>query len=287
MAQAVIADISTEQNRAKYFGWAGAAFGLGFILGPFLGGVLTDPRVVGGLGLAGPFWAAAALLSMDAILVWMLLPETRTATSRAAIRLWRSLTQIHLAFTTRGLKDLMPSTFVFMAGFTGFSTFIGLILLQNYRLSPLQIGLYFVYFGLWIALIQGIVAGLLAKKYQDIQVLRYSMMATAAGLLLYIFIPGHLPLLLLLPPPVIALGNGLTLAFMATALSRLSPRDQYGEILGINASVMALAQGIPAVLAGYMYTINKVTLIIVSVAAILLAIVIFWAKFRSTPFSRI
>lgn len=287
VAQAVIADVSSEHDRAKYFGWAGAAFGLGFILGPFLGGALTDTRIAGGLGLAAPFWFAAVLLFIDVILVWLLLPETRSAPSRAGIRIGRSITQIRTAFTAPGIKDIMPSTFFFMAGFTGFTTFIGLILLHDYALSPIQVGLYFVYFGVWIALIQGVLAGILAKRYRDIQILRLSMIATAVGLLGYIFIPNNLPLLLLVPPPIIALGNGLTLAFMATTLSRLAPPHKYGEVLGINASVMALAQGIPAALAGYMYTINRVTLILVSVVVIIWAIVSLWINFRSTPFSRL
>jgi MFS transporter, DHA1 family, tetracycline resistance protein len=76
VAQAIVADISTPQNRAKNFGMIGAAFGLGFILGPYIGGKLSDPTVVSWFDASVPFWFAAILSFTSVLFVVFQLPET-------------------------------------------------------------------------------------------------------------------------------------------------------------------------------------------------------------------
>jgi DHA1 family tetracycline resistance protein-like MFS transporter len=76
VAQAAIADITQPENRAKSFGLVGAIFGIGFILGPYIGGILSDPAVVSWFSAATPFWFTAILSFCNALFVFFFLPET-------------------------------------------------------------------------------------------------------------------------------------------------------------------------------------------------------------------
>ena len=280
VAQAVIADISTPKNRARNFGLIGMAFGLGFILGPYVGGKLADPSVVSWFSAATPFWFAAILSIINVCLVIVFLPETLKVKVKERLDLSRPFHNIVTAFSRPGLRSVMPTSFLFTAGFTFFTTFFGLVLLNKFGFSPSNTGDYFAYVGLWIAIVQGGITGIVAKKYKDYQVIRVSIFITAASLLAYAFIPAGEYKWLFLVPPFMALGNGLTMAFNNALISRITPRELQAEALGINASVMALAQSIPAILSGYLASINDSLPILIGSAIIALGGVAFWIFFK-------
>ena len=280
VAQAAIADISTPKNRAKNFGLIGMAFGLGFILGPYIGGKLADPSVVSWFSATTPFWFAAILSLINACLVLIVLPETLKVKENKRLDLARPFRNIASAFSRPGLRSVMPTSFLFTAGFTFFTTFFGLVLLNKFGFSPSNTGDYFAYVGLWIAIVQGGIVGFVAKKRKDYQVLRIAPFITAIGLMAYFFIPAGEYKWLFLVAPFLALGNGLTMAFMSSLVSRVTPKEMQGEALGINASVMALAQSIPAIISGYVATINDNLPILVASIVIALAGIAFWIFFK-------
>lgn len=280
VAQAAIADISNPKNRAKNFGLIGMAFGLGFILGPYIGGKLADPSVVSWFSAATPFWFAAALSVLNIILISLFLPETLKIRKTDRIDFSRPFHNVVAAFSRPGLRSVMPSSFLFTAGFTFFTTFFAVVLAEKFLFSASNTGDYFAYVGLWIAIVQGALVGAVAKRYKDYKVLRVSMFITAISLLCYAVIPDGEYKWLFLVPPVLALGNGLTMAFTSSLISRITPKSLQGEALGINASIMALAQAIPAILAGYVATIGVNVPIFVASAIIGVAGLSFWVFFR-------
>jgi DHA1 family tetracycline resistance protein-like MFS transporter len=280
VAQAAIADISTAKNRAKNFGLIGMAFGLGFILGPYIGGKLADASVVSWFNVATPFWFAAILCVVNIGLIMMFLPETLTVKKMSRLDLSRPIHNVIDAFSKPGLRSVMPTSFLFTAGFTFFTTFFGLVLASQFGFSVGNTGDYFAYVGLWIAISQGVIVGRVAKKYKDFQVLRVSLFITAVSLLGYALIPAGEYKWLFLVPPILAVGNGLTMAFTSSLISRITPKELQGEALGINASVMALAQAIPAIIAGYVATIGVTVPIFTASAIIALGGVAFWVFFK-------
>lgn len=280
VAQAAIADISTPKNRAKNFGLVGMAFGLGFILGPFIGGKLADPSVVSWFNASTPFWFAAGLSIVNVFLVLVFLPETLKIKIKERLDLSRPFHNIATAFSRPGLRSVMPTSFLFTAGFTFFTTFFGLILLNNFGFTQGNIGDYFLYVGIWIAIVQGGLTGIVAKKFKDYQVIRVSIFITALSLMAYAFIPNGEYRWLFLIPPFMALGNGLTMAFNTALISRITPKEQQGEALGINSSVMALAQTIPAIMSGYIATINDNLPVVVGSVVIALGGIAFWILFK-------
>jgi DHA1 family tetracycline resistance protein-like MFS transporter len=280
VAQAAVADISTAKNRAKNFGLIGMAFGLGFILGPYIGGKLADPSIVSWFNAATPFWFAAILSLFNIVLIALFLPETLKIKKTQRLDVTKPFHNIVDAFSKPGLRSVMPSSFLFTAGFTFFTTFFGVVLAQKFGFSPSSIGDYFAYVGLWIAISQGVIVGRVAKKYKDYQVLRVSLFITAFSLLGYALIPDGAFRWLFLVPPILATGNGLTMAFTSSIISRITPKELQGEALGINASVMALAQAFPAIIAGYVATVGLNVPIFVGSAIIGLAGISFWVFFK-------
>lgn len=287
VAQASIADISTPKNRAKNFGLIGMAFGLGFILGPYIGGKLADPTVVSWFNASTPFWFAAGLALVNVAMVLIFLPETLKVKIKERLDLRRPFHNIVVAFSRPGLRSIMPTSFLFTAGFTFFTTFFGLVLLNKFGFSSSNIGDYFAYLGLWIAIVQGALIGQIAKKFKDYQVLRVSLFITALSLLAYSLIPAGEYKWLFLIPPFLALGNGMTMAFNSTIISRVTPKELQGEALGINASVMALAQSIPAIISGYIASVNDKLPVIVASAIIALGGIVFWILFKPSHDDRV
>lgn len=280
VAQAAIADISTPKNRAKNFGLIGMAFGLGFILGPYIGGKLADPHTVSWFSAATPFWFAAILSLINVAMVLLLLPETLKVKIKQRLDLKRPFHNIAVAFSRPGLRSVMPTSFLFTAGFTFFTTFFGLVLLNKFGFDQSNTGDYFFYIGLWIAIVQGGITGLVAKKFKDYQVIRVSIFITAISLFAFSLVPAGEYKWLFLIPPFLALGNGLTMAFSSALISRITPKELQGEALGINTSVMALAQSIPAVISGYVASVNEALPIVVGSAVIALGGIAFWLLFK-------
>jgi len=281
VAQAVIADISNEKNRARNFGLVGMAFGLGFILGPYIGGKLADPNVVSWFNASTPFWFAAMLSICNIAVISIFLPETlKNRSKRFRIHLFRSIQNVATAFTKKGLRHVIPSTFLFNGGFTFFTTFFAVYLAREFNFSQGNTGDYFAYIGLWIAVVQGFVTALVAKKLKDWQVLRFSMIGTAIALLGFMLIPAGEYKWLFIVAPFVALFSGLTQAFIPTIVSRVTPKNIQGEVLGINASVAALSQTFPAILSGYVATVNQHLPVTAGAGLIAMAGIIFWVLYR-------
>jgi DHA1 family tetracycline resistance protein-like MFS transporter len=151
VAQAVVADITPPKDRAKNFGLIGAAFGLGFIIGPYIGGKLSDPSVVSWFNAATPFWFAALLSAANIVLVITLLPETLArAQKELKIRWDRSLIDVAHAYTYKGFRTLFTTAFLFQGGFTFYTTFIGVYFINKFSFTSGNIGDFLAYVGLWI-----------------------------------------------------------------------------------------------------------------------------------------
>jgi len=263
VAQAAIGDISTHENRAKNFGYMGAAFGMGFIVGPYLGGKLSSPSVsFYGLfdtphwfGATTPFWFAAVLALLNCTAVLTTFPETiKEKFHGGKIRVGQSLNNVINGFRSDRLRIILLSSFLFSAGFTFFTTFFGVYLRNKFSFSSSKIGDYFAIVGLCIALSQGLVVGRVAKKLVDFKVLKFSMFGTGAMMLIYFLTPTSSSMYLYMVIPFFATFNGLCMANTSSLISRSAEMGKQGEAMGIYASVSSLSQVPAAVLVGYITT---------------------------------
>ncbi len=277
VAQAAVSDVSTPANRAKNFGRVGMAFGLGFVIGPYIGGKLADPSVVSWFHTSTPFWFAMLLSLANTLFVLFKFPETHSKPSGEPMDWARSITNVRHAVTMPGVRAVMPTVFLFTGGFTFFTTFFGVILRQKFGFSQGNIGDYFAYVGICIATAQGLVVAVVSKKLKDYQVLRFAVAGTAVALALYAWVSNYHWLFAV--APLMAIFNGLSFANMPTIVSRVAPDGNRGEALGISSSVQALAQGILAAMSGYIASISQSKVVLTGAAVVLLGQIAFWVFF--------
>ncbi len=250
VAQAAIADVTTPQTRAKNFGLVGAAFGLGFIIGPYLGGKLSDPAVVSWFNAATPFWFAAIISFLNVLSVIFFFPETlKHRVAEIHIKWTQSVKNIIRAFNAKHLRPLFVTTFLFQAGLGFFITFFSVFLIHKFGFSQGNIGDFFSYAGLWIVITQLLITRKVSVRFSEAQVLRVSLIAMSMGVLLFFFPKVWWQLLIVVP--FFGIPNGLNQANIPGLISRSAGVTIQGEVLGINSSLQALAQTIPPVIAGY------------------------------------
>ncbi len=279
-AQASIADFTKPEDRSKNFGMMGAAFGLGFIIGPYLGGKLSDPTLISWFSPATPFWFAAILALLNVTSLLLILPETNKHIQHGLSIVWsKSVVNIWHALNHPQLRELFTVNFLFNGGFTFFTTFFAVFLINKFRFTQGDIGTFFAFVGFWFAFTQAVIVRKLAGKFTEIQIVRVGLFASAISIFLY-FLPSS-ALGLYLITPILAISNGLFFANMTALISKNADAGVQGEVLGINSSVTALAMMIPPVLSGYIAAALKPeTPIIVSSAVILISAVVFWFFFH-------
>jgi MFS transporter, DHA1 family, tetracycline resistance protein len=263
VANAAIGDISTNENRAKNFGALGAAFGLGFIVGPYLGGKLSSPDVSfyglfdtpSWFGATTPFWFAAILAMLNCVAVLTTFPETLKEKFHAGkLNAFQAITNVVVGFKSERLRAVLISGFLFSAGFTFFTTFFGIYLRNNFNFGPSKTGDYFAIVGLFIAFSQVVLVARVSKKLSDYSVLRFSLFGNAAMMMLYFVVPTSFSFGLYLVIPFFTAFNGLTMANMTSLISRSAEPGQQGQAMGIYSSVQSLAQVPASILVGYITT---------------------------------
>ncbi|MCL5781963.1 MAG: MFS transporter, partial [Patescibacteria group bacterium] len=251
VAQAAIADITPEKDRAKNFGLIGAAYGLGFITGPIIGGILSDNSIFSWFGVLTPFLIAAALIALDIIAIFLIFPETNNPDQNGERPSWlTAFTHIKTAYSMDRLRGIFVTNFLFQAGFAFFGTFLSIYLIHRFGFGQKGIGIYLAYGGIWIAFMQGVVARYVSSRFNDISIIRWSLLVGSFSILAYYFPHSIIGLVLIVP--IFALGNGLAMAHLPALVSRRSPANIQGEVLGINMSVQSLAQAIPPILSGFL-----------------------------------
>ena len=294
VARAVIADVSPPEKRTKNFGLIGAAFGFGFVMGPYIGARLAAPNVsFFGLlntphwfGPAVPFWFTAILSVVNTLLVLFILPETHKHINTKLKMAWtKSIDNIRHAAAHPSLRIIFASEFLFWGGFTFFTTFFQILLIQKLGFKVNNVGDFFAYIGVCIALTQGLLTPRLAKRFTNRQILRISI--PGLGFALFLQTLPHNTTQLLMTAPFIALFNGLTMANISALVSLSADKKIQGEVLGIEASVQALAQAIPAIIAGYIAVLGVSVPVIVGGSVVLAGGLVFNLFYRSakTPVS--
>ena len=283
VAQAVVADTTEPKDRAKSFGLIGAAFGLGFIFGPYIGGKLADPAVVSWFNAATPFWFAAILGFLNFLAVVFWLPETlKTVKENVHVHILKSFTNIGRAFKMADMRVIFTTSFLFQGGFAFFTTFATVFFIKHFNFTQGNIGDFFSYIGLWLAFTQAVLTRRLSGKVSEDQILRVTLIGAGLVVLAY-FLP-NTRWELFMVAPFFAMMIGLNQANMTSLVSRSAGPEVQGEILGISSSVQALAQTIPAVLSGYIAaSLSSDTPLYVASATMILAGIFFILFYKRRP----
>ncbi|OWY21176.1 MFS transporter [Sphingobacteriales bacterium UPWRP_1] len=272
IVQSSIADISDDASKAKNFGLIGMAFGVGFIIGPFLGGKLSDPNLLPWFNYDTPFLFAALLSLVNIALVVRNFSETLPAPVNRPINAFTGIKNLQQAFTDPRISILFAAVFFYNLGFSFFTQFFQVFLVKRFGFNQSGIGDYFAYIGFCIALVQGIVVRRLAVKYRPQQILRYSLPGLAVALFC-VMLPQHAWQLYLISP-FIALFQGSSAPNTTSLVSQNALEGQQGKMLGINQSVLAMGLAIPPVVAGFIDTIDVRLPLIAASGSVLLGYVL-------------
>ena len=248
-SQAAVADITPPADRAKNFGLIVAASGLGFIIGPYLGGVLSDPSLVSWFNAATPFWCAALFSFINVISIFTFFPETLKKIKNGFTLRWHAaLINLKKAWNLEALRTLFGTLFLFNMGLSFLITFVGVFLIAKFSFTQTRIGEYYAFAGLCIALSQALLPRILSKRYGDLSVLKVCLLGSGLGILFLFFVP--VVWMLWAATPIFCILIGLVQAHAASTISRSAGADIQGEVFGINASLVALSQTIPPIFSG-------------------------------------
>lgn len=251
--QSTIADVSDEKSKAKNFGLIGMAFGLGFILGPYIGGKLADSDLVWWFSYDTPFLFAALLSVINIGLVVINFKETLASKTNSVISMFTGFSNITQAFSGH-LKWLFISIFFIALGFNFYTQFFQVFLIKKFQFNQTQIGNYFALIGLCIALIQGGLVRLASGRLDPHIVLKYGLLGLSFSFLL-VLLPQQ-AWQMYFTVPFIAISQGMSAPNLTYMVSTNASASEQGKILGINQSVSALAMALPPVLAAFIDLIN-------------------------------
>jgi MFS transporter, DHA1 family, tetracycline resistance protein len=236
VASAYVADTTAPENRMKYMGKIGAAFGLGFIIGPAIGGTLS-----GLYGFALPSLAAAALAFANFALGYFRLPETRKTEMVGRNR--ESFATTFRTITAKtDMKLLLATYFLAMLAFfvlDGTGTPWGK---EVFGFGPFQVGLLFLYIGIVSAIAQGLIIPKLARRYSPQLLLLVGIISMAAGLAMMGAITSYNLPALIISSSLIPLGMGIGIASINTLVSLRASAERQGSSLGVTQSVSGIAQ---------------------------------------------
>ena len=269
-----IADVSEGSDRTKNFGMIGMAFGLGFILGPAIGGILADSSIVSWFNPSTPFWFTTVLTFINIVLLILLFPETLKEKGSRAVSLFTGVKNIAYSFKMPNLRSIFSVALLFSLGFTFFTQFFAVALIEKFDYTEKDIGLFYAWVGIWLVFTQGFLVRILAKKnYKPSTLLKFTMLTLSIGLLLVIF-PDEVHWEYLFAP-IIAISHGITTPNLLSTISAQASNDQQGSILGINQSMQSIGAAIPPIVGGYLTALNFHYPLIASAAIVFLAWLLF------------
>jgi MFS transporter, DHA1 family, tetracycline resistance protein len=231
-ARAYIADVSTEENRAKAFGLLGAAFGLGFIVGPALGAAFSH------ISYTAPIWAAAVITIVAVAMAWLWLPET-VHRAQAGRLPWRALGEL---LARAQLRVLLTIDFVYWTAFAVYQTTFALFGARRFGFDAAHIGYLLSAFGFLGVVVQGAFVGPVVRALGERRTLGIGLLFAAAGwggsalthslpIFVAMLVPG-------------AIGIGLCNATLSALISKSADATEQGRVQGAAGALESLGRTI-------------------------------------------
>jgi MFS transporter, DHA1 family, tetracycline resistance protein len=232
-ARAYVADVTEPQDRARAFGLIGAAFGLGFILGPGISAVLAP------LSYTAPIWAAAGITLVATAMAWFWLPETVHRAHAGTGMPFRNM----LAMMGRpALRRVLLMDFAYWFAFAIFQTTFALFAAARFGFDAARTAAFFAAFAVLGALVQGVFIRRIVQQFGDKKTLRLGLVCAAFGLVaatlthtVGFFAASLIPL---------ALGIGFGHPTMSSLISRAARADEQGRVQGAASAVESLGRTI-------------------------------------------
>ncbi|HEY3287336.1 MAG TPA: MFS transporter [Gemmatimonadaceae bacterium] len=276
-AQAYIADVSGPEDRAKNFGLVGAAFGLGFILGPSIGGILAK------ISLTAPAWASAGVALVTAGFGWFVLPESLAPSLRRPHPLhagdFNPFRLLLKALRTKQLRALFLGIFLTRFAHMGMQTNFAVYTLDRFKYTPAQNAVVFTVLGITSTFVQGFLIRRIAGRFTDRNLLLWGLAIMAIGFAALAAVPAGW----MLSPAiaVLALGTGLVTPTLQSMISQAGSAEEQGMLFGANGAITSLTAILGPAWAGVVFDHVAYTAPYWSGALFLIAA--WWATRRALP----
>lgn len=255
IAQAAIIDLSSDEKKARNIGLILLSLSLGFVLGPVLGGLLSNHNLVNWFGFSTPLYFAAFISLLNACLLWISFNETfEMAAKKISIKPQHAIEIFIDAFKHQEIKFLSIIFFIFIFGWSSFFSFISMFLIKVYNFDTLHITLFMAVLGVGFGIGNGFLVDYCTRIFSLKNNTIGSLMLSAIIILLMLIV-GNQTLFWLLTIPLasfISIAN----AALVTCCSNQVSSAQQGWVMGITGAIMALVFAIDALIGGVLATIN-------------------------------
>lgn len=281
-AQAYVADITTPETRARGLGLLGAAFGLGFIAGPAIGGVLAGGDV-GNADFVSPALAAMLLSIIAAFGVVAFLKESLPSDTASAARRYRATVREKLLVIAgrKSLLMLIAVGFLTITAWAQFETVFALWANAVFTYGPREIGFIVGFMGVVNAVVQGLFLGRLSRRFGETKLTLFSLVLFVMG---YVAVAASSSLPLLLAAcTILALASALFNPAVTSLVSQEAGADERGAVLGAYQSASALGRVVGPVFSGTLFAAGQmlpyvVAAVLAAPAIILVAMAARWTK---------
>jgi DHA1 family multidrug resistance protein-like MFS transporter len=248
-AMAYLSDNLPEKQRGGAMGQLGAAVGLGVVLGPLLGGLLSTDS------LSLPFFVGAGLAFLALVLVYLLLPESHppqaAANAPQTESFWRRDVLRKILLSPAGM--LMLLILIMSFGMTNFQGIIGLYVLDKFQFDTRQVGAIWMVAGAVMLVSQGLLTGVLTKRFGEVLVIRVGLLVGSVGFIALLMVSGFIPILLAAGFFILAIA--LIGPALNSYLSAFGGEHQ-GALMGLNMAFASLGRVFGPLWAGFTFDVN-------------------------------
>tara|TARA_R110000868_G_scaffold158036_4_gene385848 strand:+ start:7750 stop:8988 length:1239 start_codon:yes stop_codon:yes gene_type:complete len=273
IAQAAITDVSPPEKLTRNVGFILMAVTIGMVMGPILGGVLSNENLVSWFSVSVPLYVATALAVLNFILLAVSFKETSAKSERIRINLGKAISVFVSAFKHDTVRYLSITFLALQLGFSGYFLYISVYLLHHFHMTANGVTVYMVLLGIGFSIGFSFITRMLEPhkaKAKVIIICSYGVLAV--GVLITWLASNILWIWLVTIPMAAALSTGYS--FMIAAFSAQVDQDRQGWVMGISVSIMALAGGVIVIVAGLLSSISIALPLMVSVGLLALGIVL-------------
>ena len=253
IAQSTAADISVGHQRVKNFGIINMAAGLGFVIGPIIGGKLADPSIISWFGDDIPFWFSAILALVTMAMVAWQLPETKPKNERDPnhkIHPFSGLVILHRNFSRSGGRGLYLINFLFYFGLFFFYQYFPALLVSRFDYTSSDIANISAYIAVIIAFSQFCIVRPLAKHVKSRHATIFAAFLLAPSLIGLTL--DHYKFVIYIALPCAALFMSIATTNLQSVVSHSVSEDMQGEVMGVNYSMQILGEIITSLLGGFL-----------------------------------
>ena len=249
IAQAAIVDVSAPENRARNIGYILLAVSIGFVLGPIMGGVLSDHHLVPWFNFSTPLYFAGILSLLNCIVLYFAFHETFTRTKKIKIRLHYAIQIFIEAFKSKAIRMLSLVLLIETAGWSEYFTFVSQFLLRRFHYTASEVSFFIAVLAVGFSIGFGFLVNPVAKRFNLKNAVIINLLI--AALLCLITAIAHIQIIIWIGAVLIGMSVALLYSLLITIFSNQVSAEEQGWVMGITNSVSALSFGITSLMSGF------------------------------------